>query len=78
MPKSVKANRLGLVALERNGGLMDIAAMEENRIEPEFDAAIRDGLCRVFPDDAAHFFLHRAWHGSAPSFSVVAYEKVHG
>lgn len=38
------------------------------------DAAIRRTLCACFPSEAAAFSTTRAWHGSAPSYSVIAHE----
>lgn len=40
-------------------------------MSPELDEAIRAGLCICFPNDAAVFSQTRAWHGSAPAYSVV-------
>jgi predicted N-acetyltransferase YhbS len=45
--------------------------VDESEIDPDFDAAIRQGLRRSFPADAETFAKTRAWHGSAPDWSVV-------
>ncbi len=45
--------------------------VDEQDMEPALDAAIRQILCICFPREAAVFSQTRAWHGSAPAFSVV-------
>lgn len=43
----------------------------ENQISPELDEILRDFLCRCYPPPERDAFLaSRAWHGSAPSFTV--------
>lgn len=48
--------------------------IDENWMSPELDAEIRRGLVECFPQDAQAFGQTRAWHGSAPGFSVVLEE----
>jgi len=50
---------------------MKLSVIDERDISPEIDRAICSALCCCFPADAAVFSRTRAWHGSAPSFSVV-------
>ena len=50
---------------------MFIEIIPESEIDPTTDAAIRQGLCACFPPDVAVFSKTRAWHGSAPVWSVV-------
>ena len=38
---------------------------------PRLDERIRAGLCIAFPPDVPVFRKTRAWHGSAPQYSVV-------
>ena len=45
--------------------------VEENRITPELDSAIRSLLCVCFPGHASVFNGSRHWHGSVPAFSLV-------
>jgi predicted N-acetyltransferase YhbS len=45
--------------------------IEESKMPPEKDGAIRQLLCDCFPEDAAIFSQTRYWHGSAPAFSWV-------
>jgi len=51
---------------------MQISIIDENRMPPDLDAAIRGGLCRCFPPDVPVFSHTRAWHGSLPEYTVVA------
>ena len=46
----------------------------EQHMTDAMDKAIRQLLCRCFPADAEVFARSRAWHGSAPAFSVVCRE----
>jgi len=50
---------------------MDPRIVLEAEIDAALDQAIRDGLCRCFPDDCEVFSRTRAWHGSGPAWSVV-------
>jgi GNAT superfamily N-acetyltransferase len=45
--------------------------VDESQMPAELDAEIRRGLCVCFPPDVPIFSVGRAWHGSAPVFSVV-------
>jgi GNAT superfamily N-acetyltransferase len=48
-----------------------VTVMDEARMPPETDEAIRRSLCAAFPEKEAAFFAYsRAWHGSPPSYSV--------
>jgi len=48
-----------------------IQIVDEPKLSPDLDAAIRRTLATAFPADAKFFSHSRAWHGSAPSFSAV-------
>lgn len=48
-----------------------INVVDEARMPPATDAAIRRLLCDCFPADVAVFSRTRHWHGCAPLFSVV-------
>lgn len=50
---------------------MRLRTIPEAEMTPALDAAIRHGLQICFPQDAEAFAQSRAWHGSAPSYSVV-------
>jgi GNAT superfamily N-acetyltransferase len=50
---------------------MRLRTVLEAEMTPELDAAIRRGLEVSFPEDAGIFSRTRAWHGSAPAFSIV-------
>lgn len=43
----------------------------ESQMPADLDQRIRDGLCASFPVDNGVFSHTRAWHGSAPAYSVV-------
>ncbi len=49
-----------------------IKIISENEITPDLDSSIRSGLCRCFPKEVETFSGTRAWHGSFPSYSVIA------
>jgi predicted N-acetyltransferase YhbS len=44
----------------------------ESAMSPDNDRAIKACLAAAFPVNAKTFAVSRAWHGSAPEFSVVA------
>ncbi|MFH1023569.1 MAG: GNAT family N-acetyltransferase [Planctomycetota bacterium] len=46
--------------------------IEEARMTPSLDAAIRKLLCACFPGDEAVFAASRLWHGTAPAYTFVA------
>lgn len=48
-----------------------ISVVDEARMPPATDAAIKKLLCDCFPADVAVFSRTRHWHGCAPLFSVV-------
>lgn len=48
--------------------------IEESRMPADMDLAIRRLLIRCFPVDAEAFSQSRAWHQSAPTFSIVCRE----
>lgn len=45
--------------------------VEESRMDPATDAAIRRLLCECFPPDVPVFSKTRHWHGTAPAYSFV-------
>ena len=45
--------------------------VDESDIDAFLDEGIRDCLVECFPPDREVFSRTRAWHGSAPAFSVV-------
>lgn len=45
--------------------------VNESDMTPELDTAIRECLCVCFPDDAAVFSRSRAWHGTAPEYTLL-------
>ena len=51
-----------------------LEVIAEAEMPDALDHAIRKLLCWCFPDDAASFALARAWHESAPAFSVICRE----
>jgi predicted N-acetyltransferase YhbS len=53
---------------------MDFRVVNEPDVTPALDAAIRDGLIESFPADRDAFAAARPWHGSVPSYSIVAEE----
>lgn len=54
---------------------MDLRIIEEADITDEMDLLIKAGLCKCFPPDVEIFSKSRAWHGSAPAWSVVILDK---
>jgi predicted N-acetyltransferase YhbS len=52
----------------------EFSIVEETAMPSATDRAIRNGLCASFPNDADVFAQTRAWHGSAPTLSVVRQE----
>jgi predicted N-acetyltransferase YhbS len=52
--------------------MIPLEVIDEDRIEPEQDAAIRHLLCKCFAADEATFSARRAWNEVRPAFSVVA------
>jgi predicted N-acetyltransferase YhbS len=48
-----------------------LKVVEEGEMPSSLDEAIRVSLCECFPADAPTFAKTRAWHGSAPSYSLV-------
>lgn len=51
---------------------MEFQIILEPEMTPETDRRIRDLLCLCFPADAGTFSTTRAWHGSAPAWSLIA------
>lgn len=51
-----------------------VRCVDEAEMTPEMDAAIREMLCECFPADVETFRRTRAWHGSAPEYSLVGCE----
>lgn len=50
---------------------MDIVVVNELDVDRDLDEQIRRGLCQCFPENTAIFSNTRAWHGSAPDWSVI-------
>ena len=50
---------------------MDLKIIEESTIPQNIDQMIKDGLCICFEPDVEVFSKTRAWHGSAPAWSIV-------
>jgi predicted acetyltransferase len=50
---------------------MILKVVKEEAVTPKLDEAIRRGLVRCFPWEAETFEQTRAWHGSAPAWSVI-------
>lgn len=48
--------------------------VDEDRVGPELDAAVRRLLCECFPADAETFAARRAWNDVQPLFSVFAWQ----
>lgn len=51
-----------------------VRIIDEQELEPDLEAAIRQALVTCFPKDAEFFSRSRAWHGSAPAFSALVSE----
>lgn len=45
--------------------------IDEKAMDVATDAAVKQGLCACFPGDVPVFSHTRAWHGSAPAYSVL-------
>jgi predicted N-acetyltransferase YhbS len=45
--------------------------IDEDRVGPELDAAVRRLLCECFPADVEAFSVRRAWNDVRPAFSVL-------
>jgi predicted N-acetyltransferase YhbS len=58
-----------------NESTFSLQVVSEPEVSEELDLAIRQLLCRCFPADADAFSRNRAWHDSAPSYSVVYCEN---
>lgn len=54
---------------------MRLLIINESEMSKGLDEQIRKGLCICFPDDMNVFSSTRAWHGSAPAWSVVVEES---
>jgi len=50
---------------------MNLKIINEAEVTSELDLEIKEALCRCFPGDAEIFSRSRAWHGSAPAWSVI-------
>jgi len=50
---------------------MQLRIIDEACMDRATDMAIRDGLCVCFPANRDVFAQTRAWHGSAPAFTVL-------
>lgn len=51
---------------------MELRIVQEAEMSAGLDQAIKAGLCHCFPADREIFTKARAWHGSAPTWSVIA------
>jgi GNAT superfamily N-acetyltransferase len=49
-----------------------LQVIEEARMSPAMDRAIRQLLCTCFPADAEAYARRRAWHDSTPTYTVVS------
>lgn len=56
------------------GGSFPLQVIPEAEISSATDQAIRQLLCECFPADADAFARSRAWHESAPAFSVICWQ----
>lgn len=45
--------------------------IDESRMSPDADRAVKALLCVCFPADADIFSVTRYWHGSVPAYSVI-------
>ena len=54
---------------------MTLTIVEERQMDARLDAVIRQGLCTCFPADTDVFSQTRAWHGSAPAWSVLLFDE---
>lgn len=54
----------------------DLTVVDEATVTPALDTAIRDLLIDAFPADRDFYLTSRAWHGSAPSWAVIALRDV--
>ena len=51
--------------------MTQLTLVPEDEMTPELDRTIRELLCACFPPDVAFFSVARAWHNSAPAYSVI-------
>ncbi len=49
---------------------MNITLVQERDVSRELDKKIKEGLCLCFPEDKGTFSVTRAWHNTAPSWSL--------
>lgn len=49
---------------------MNITLVQERDVSRRLDEKIKESLCLCFPDDVATFSVTRAWHNTAPSWSL--------
>jgi len=52
--------------------MSDLLVIPEDEMTAEIDQAIRELLCACFPPDVSTFSVTRAWHNSAPAYSLIA------
>lgn len=50
---------------------MQLRIIDESSMDQATDRAIKAGLCACFPGNESVFSQTRAWHGSAPAFTVL-------
>jgi predicted N-acetyltransferase YhbS len=54
---------------------MELNIVDESDVDVFLDQKIRNGLCVCFPEDVSVFSQTRAWHCSAPAWSVIMKER---
>lgn len=54
---------------------MNITLVQERDVGRGLDKKIKEGLCLCFPDDKGTFSVTRAWHNTAPSWSLYTEEN---
>jgi predicted N-acetyltransferase YhbS len=57
---------------DRQSLTITVEIVDEDKISPELDAAIRRLLCECFPADVKAFSVRRAWNDVRPLYSVIA------
>ncbi len=57
--------------METSESSFPLEVLEEDRIDPELDRAIRDLLCECFPADSDVFPYTRYWNDLIPEYTVV-------
>jgi predicted N-acetyltransferase YhbS len=69
---SVHGNHVGWKAVLSSMNTDDhFSLIDESRMPPATDRAVKELLCVCFPEEAAFFSVTRYWHGSFPAYSVI-------